>query len=151
MLFRSVDQIESAKKAGDFALIAQSGTVENGKLVLRPEFGDTPAMAAMIESKITDPIAQKAFAHWKAIITVGQWLALPPGTPKRFTDTYRTAFRKVFADPEFRQQVQKVDSGTFEVSPEDMLETMKVLTSTPDEALTFLENIAKKQGLSGFK
>ena len=39
----------------------------------------------------------------------------------------------------------------FRSSPEDMLETMKVLTSTPDEALTFLENIAKKQGLSGFK
>jgi tripartite-type tricarboxylate transporter receptor subunit TctC len=146
-----VDQIETAKKSGNFDLIAQSGTVENGKMVLRPEFGNTPAMATMVEDKITDPVAQKAFAHWKAIITVGQWLALPPGTPQRFTDTYRAAFKKVFADPEFRKQMLKVDSGTFEVSPEDMLATVTVLSSTPPESLTFLEQVARRQGLSGFQ
>ena len=146
-----LDQINEVKKSGDFTLIAQSGTIENGKLVTRPEFGDIPAMATMVEDKITDPVAQKAFAHWKNIITVGQWLALPPGTPARFTQTYRKAFKGVFSDPAFREQAKKVDPSMFEVSPEDMLATVTVLASTPPESLTFLEAVAKRQGLSGFQ
>lgn len=146
-----IDKIEEIMSTGEFALIAQSGTIENGKLVTRPEFGDTPALPTLIESKITDPIAQKAFAHWKNIMMVGQWLALPPGTPAPIVATYRAAFKEVFNDPLFREQAKKVDPGMIEVSPQDMLATVTVLGETPSEALTYLQLIAKKQGLVSFQ
>ena len=146
-----IDKIEEIMSTGEFAMIAQSGTIENGKLVTRPEFGDTPALPTLIEHKITDPIAQKAFAHWKNIMMVGQWLALPPGTPAPIVEAYRTAFREVFQDPAFKEQVKKVDPGIIEVSPQDMLATVTVLGETPSEALTYLQTIAKKQGLVSFQ
>ena len=146
-----IDKIEEIMRTGEFAMIAQSGTIENGQLVTRPEFGATPALPTLIETKITDPIAQKAFAHWKNIMMVGQWLALPPGTPAPIVATYRAAFKEVFNDPLFREQAKKVDPGMIEVSPQDMLATVTVLGETPPEALTYLQMIAKKQGLVSFQ
>ena len=146
-----IDKIEEIMNTGEFAMIAQSGTIENGKLVTRPEFGDTPALPTLIEHKITDPIAQRAFAHWKNIMMVGQWLALPPGTPAPIVEAYRKTFKEVFSDPAFKEQVKKVDPGIIEVSPQDMLATVTVLSETPPEALTYLQMIAKKQGLVSFQ
>lgn len=146
-----IDQINEIMRTGNFKIIAQSGTIEKGAIVKRPEFGDAPALSDLVEDKITDPVAQKAFAHWKNIMIVGQWLALPPGTPAPIVAVYRKAFQEVFRDPAFREQSKKVDPGMIEVSPQDMLTMVTVLAGTPPESLTFLESIAKRQGLAGLQ
>ena len=138
-------------QAGAFEIIAQSGTIEDGKLTTRPEFGNSPALATLVEDKIKDPIAQRAFAHWKNIILVGQWVALPPGTPAPIVAAYRKAYHAAFLDPAFREQVRRVDPGIVETSAADMLSMITVLAQTPPEALTYLQTIAKKQGLASLQ
>ena len=143
------DQIEGVRQSGDFTVVTQSGVLEEGKLQPRPEFPSVPVLANQIEPMIADPVAQKAFAHWKTIMLVGQWVALPPETPKAIVDTYKKAFHAAFQNPAFREQAKKVDPGMNEMSDADMLAMVTVLGQTPPEALTFLETIARKQGLPG--
>lgn len=144
-----IDQINEVMRGGDFTVLAQSGMLQKQELVPRPEFPEVPIITHQIEQKITDPVAAKAFAHWKTIMLVGQWVALPPGTPKPIVSTYQRAFHAVFQDPRFREQAKRVDPGMVEMSGEDMLSMVSVLRQTPPEALTFLSEIARKQGLPG--
>jgi len=142
-----IDQINRIMQTGEFEIIAQSGTIEGGKLVTRPEFGSSPALANLVEDKISDPVARQAFAHWKNIILVGQWVALPPGTPAPVVAAYRKAFHEAFLDPAFKERVRRVDPGIVETSAADMLSMITVLARTPPEALSYLQMIARKQGL----
>ena len=144
-----IDQINEVTRGGDFTVLVQSGMRQQGQLVARPEFPAVPILAHQVESKITDPTAMRAFAHWKTIMLVGQWVALPQGTPKPIVDSYRRAFHAAFQDPKFLEQARKVDPGMVEMSGEDMLSMITVLRQTPPEALAYMEGIARKQGLPG--
>lgn len=146
-----IDQINEVTRSGDFEIVAQSGMLQGELLVPRPEFPQVPILAHQIERKISDPIAQRAFAHWRTIMLVGQWVALPPGTAKPIVDSYKSAFVTAFRDPKFREQARKVDPGMTEMSGEDMLRLVSVLRETPPEALGYMEEIARKQGLPGVK
>lgn len=144
-----MDQVEGVMSAGDFAVISQSGMLQRNQLVPRPEFPNVPVIAHQIEPLIADPIAVKAFAHWKTIMLVGQWVALPPGTPQPIVDAYKRAFHAAFQDAKFVEQSKKVDPGMTEMSGDEMLSMVTVLGQTPPEALEYLGTIARKQGLPG--
>lgn len=144
-----MDQVEGVMSAGDFDVVSQSGMLQRGQLVPRPEFPAVPVIAHQVEPLITDPIAMKAFAHWKTIMLVGQWVALPPGTPPPIVDAYKRAFHAAFQDAKFVEQSKKVDPGMTEMSGDEMLSMVGVLGQTPPEALEYLGTIARKQGLPG--
>ena len=146
-----MDQVDGVMGAGDFAVISQSGMLQRNQLVPRPEFPTVPVIAHQIEPLITDPIAMKAFAHWKTIMLVGQWVALPPSTPQPIVDAYKRAFHAAFQDAKFVEQSRKVDPGMTEMSADEMLSIVSVLGQTPPEALTYLGSIARKQGLPGIQ
>lgn len=149
--FGRSDQIKDILKSGEFEIIAQSGMRKGSDLVSLPDHPDVPVLGNQIVDKLKDPLAIAAFNHWKTIMQVGQWLALPPGTPKAIVENYRSALRNAFKTVKFREQAKKVDPDMVEMSGEDMLAMVTLLAQTPPEALTFMETIAKKQGLAGLK
>ena len=134
-------------KTGRLKVLLQGGSLENGKLVGRPEFGDVPIFRDMMDGKITDPTAQKAFDYWVALSNVDKWLGLAPKTSDETLAVYRDVFRKFSADKEFMDSGEKLSSGFSVVAAEDVETFVRVLADTPPEALTYLTELMRKQGL----
>jgi hypothetical protein len=134
-------------KTGRMKVLLQGGSVENGKLVGRPEFGDVPIFRNMMEGKISDPTAQKAFEYWVALSNVDKWLGLAPKTPDDTLAIYRDAFRKFAADKEFMEFGQKLSTDFSVLAADDVETFVRVLADTPPEALTYLTDLMRKQGL----
>src|SRR5262249_57648426 len=62
---------------GKYKILVQSGATRDGRLIPRPDFGDAPMMPALVEGKITNPVAAKAFDYWMTIHSgPDKWLAL---------------------------------------------------------------------------
>ena len=134
-------------KGGRLKVLLQGGSLQNGKLVGRPEFGDVPIFRNMMNGKITDPTAQKAFDYWVAGSNIDKWLGLAPLTPDAILAIYREVFRKFAADREFMESGEKLSSGFSVAAAEDVETFVRVLADTPQEALTYLTDLMRKQGL----
>jgi tripartite-type tricarboxylate transporter receptor subunit TctC len=144
----NVQLINRLTETGKFKVLVQTGTLSEGKIVSRSEFGsDVPMFAKLMEGKIKDPIQQKGFDYWYALLTTDKWVALPPNTPKPILDVYRTAFDKLFTDKEFIERSKKV-SEDFELQhASDIESTVKTLGGTPPEALEYISAMLRKQGI----
>ena len=141
------DRTHELMKTGRFDAMAQSGTLVDGKLVAQPAFDKSPVFSDLVRGKIASEAAQAAYEYWKNITLVGQWLTLPPGTPAAIVAAYRSAFSKTIRDPDFRRAAIKIDPGLIEMSPADVLDLMRRLAATPQEALDYMLALRKKQGL----
>jgi hypothetical protein len=140
-----IKELINAKKA--FPLV-QSGTLAAGKLIPRSEFPKVPIFTAMVQSKITDPVAKQAFAYWEGINALDKWMALPPKTPSAIVKAYRAAFVKAVKDKNFLAQGRKVISQDFEaILPDDQTTMIVKVASSPPEALAYIQNLKKKNGL----
>lgn len=140
-----IKELINAKKA---VPLVQSGMLVAGKLVTRSEFPDVPIFTAMVRSKITDPIAKKAFAYWEGINALDKWLALPPKTPAAIVKTYRAAFVKAVKDKEFLALGRKMVSQDFAaILPQDQTTMIMKVAGTPNEALAYIKALKKKNGL----
>jgi tripartite-type tricarboxylate transporter receptor subunit TctC len=95
----SIPLVQKLLATGKFEILAQSGIVENGKFIPRPEFGNAPIISERMMGKIKDPTASKGFDYWSALNSMDKWLALPPDTPKAIVDAYRKAFLEMTRDP----------------------------------------------------
>src|SRR5262249_31900808 len=91
-----------------FKIMTQSGALHGGKMVARAEFGDAPLFAALMQGKIREPIAQKAFDYWSSMTALDKWFALAPGTPEAFVRAYRAAYKGAAADPEFAELGKRI-------------------------------------------
>jgi tripartite-type tricarboxylate transporter receptor subunit TctC len=132
---------------GNFEILCQSGTLKDGALVGRPEFGDAPVFTKLIEGKIKDPLSAKAFEYWSTIAVTDKWLALPPKTPRAITDAYREAYAKSTADPEFTENGKKISDDFVPFTATDVEILIKRLGSLPPEATEYMTTILRKQGL----
>ena len=140
--------IKRLTDTGKFKLLAQSGVVVNGKLRRRTDFADTPVMAELIGSKLTDPGARDAFSYWEAICLMDPWAALPPDTPAPIVATYREAFSKMIADPEFLEKGKRIseDIGPMtHADIENLVQTAAARLTPAAEA--FFRTMHAKQGL----
>jgi hypothetical protein len=132
---------------GNFEILSQSGTLKNGVLTARPEFGDAPLITKLLEGKIKDPLAVKAFEYWSAIAVTDKWLALPPKTPKPIADRYREAYAKAMLDPEFLERGRKISDDFVPLSAPEVETLLNKLASLPQEATEYMTVILRKQGL----
>src|SRR5262245_12896474 len=144
-LFSLGDMIESGK----FKVLIQSGSVQNGKTVPRPEFPEVPLLAEELAGKLDDPVARKAFNYWGAVLMVDKFLALPPGTPRPMVEAYRKAFREIMADPEFTERGRRMSEVFAPMAETDVIELVKDVVGTPPEAVDYLNVLLRKQGISG--
>jgi hypothetical protein len=143
----NIFDIKDRLSSGELKIVNQTGSIENGKIVGRPEFGDAPLFPLQMQGKITDPIAQKAFAYWTAFDAGDKWLALPPDTPADVLEAYRKAFRKLSRDPNFRQQGEAISDGFAPMTAPDVGAIVRTLVQTPDDAIEYTKRLMRTQGI----
>lgn len=138
-------QIKDRLDRGELKLINQSGTFENGKVVARQVYGDTPLFSDEMQGKITDPTAQKAFDYWVALNNGDKWLALPPTTPDNIVAVYREAFKKAVTDRELLERGEKISDGFEPMTAQDVEFIARTLADTPPEAIEYTKALMRKQ------
>jgi hypothetical protein len=132
---------------GKYAIIVQSGSNRGTVPASMPAITKVPLFVPMVEGKIKDPIAQKAFQYWRAISSVSKWAALPPGTPKPIAGAYHAAFRSTAKDPAFIERGKKISEDVSAMAAEDVTATVQTLAELPPEAFTYMKEMLAKQGL----
>ncbi len=143
----NIFQIQDRLNSGKLKIIVQTGAVEGGKIVPRAEFGDAPLFPALMQGKIKDKAAQKAFDYWTALNTGDKWLALAPGTPDLILEAYREAFQKVAADRDFRERGEKISDGFVPMAAHDVEIVVRALADTTTEAVDYTKGLMRKQGM----
>jgi tripartite-type tricarboxylate transporter receptor subunit TctC len=134
-------------ESGKFKILVQTGWQRNGRLAPRADFGDAPILATMLEGKIGDPLAAKAFEYWGDIVSMDKWLALPPKSPPPMLETYREAFAKMVRDKQFIDRGKAI-SDDFEPMPHADVEALiGRLGRTPPQAVDYINTLLRKQGL----
>jgi tripartite-type tricarboxylate transporter receptor subunit TctC len=144
-------QINKLMQGGKFSILTQSGSLQNGQILGRPDFGDTPIFSHLMEDKIKDPLAEKGFEFWRAQASIDKWLALPPGTPREIVAAYREAYRKLATDSDFTKLGQKISEDFSPMSHEDVESLIKILADSPPEALSYTKVLLRKQGVQAAK
>jgi tripartite-type tricarboxylate transporter receptor subunit TctC len=140
-------QLSKMVEGGRFRILNQSGSLENGKFVGRPDLAGAPVFVDEMEGKLTDPLAQKAFKYWVSITSTDKFFALLQGTPAPIVEAYREAYSKAVKDPEFLA-ISKSISEEFEaMSYGDVELLIQALADTPPEVLDYLTKMFAKQGL----
>jgi tripartite-type tricarboxylate transporter receptor subunit TctC len=140
-------QIQKFLDSGKFKILTQSGTLKNGQMVPRPEFGNAPLIANLMQSKLTNPVLQQAFDYWVGLTALDKWVALPPKTPENYIQAYREAFQAAFTDPDFAELGKKVSEDLEPMSHQDVDFLVQKLGATSPEAITFTSAMLRKQGL----
>jgi hypothetical protein len=133
--------------SGKFKVLVQSGGLQDGKLVPRPEFPKAPLLSDLLAGKL-DPIAQKSFNHWRGVLLADKWLGLPPGTPNTMVEAYRKAYRAMAADPEFLAQGRRISEVFAPMTDADIRSLVQTGADTPHEAIELLDNLLRRQGIA---
>ncbi len=133
---------------GSVKILTQSGTVRNGELSKRPEFGDAPVLASLVKAKITDPVEKQSFDYWTSLTTIDKWFALPPGTPEPIVKIYQQAYEKIGTDEEFLAKARKISEDIEPQSAADVKRLIDTLGSIPTPAIQQISVMLRKQGLT---
>jgi tripartite-type tricarboxylate transporter receptor subunit TctC len=143
----NIFQIQERVNSGQLKVLNQSGSIENGQIVRRQDFGDAPLFPDLMKGKIKDSTAQKAFDYWVALNSGDKWLALAPGTPEPIVAAYRDAFKQIAADPEFLERGEKISEGFAPMTARDVEGIAQTLADTPPEAIDYTKALMRKQGI----
>jgi hypothetical protein len=133
---------------GALKILTQSGTIRNGDLSKRPEFGDAPVLANVVQPKISDPLEKQSFDYWTSLTSIDKWLALPPGTPEPIVEAYQKAYDKMCEDPEFLERARKISQDIEPQSGADVKRLIDTLGSIPAPAIEQISVMLRKQGLT---
>jgi tripartite-type tricarboxylate transporter receptor subunit TctC len=112
----------------------------------RADLDNAPSFIDAMAGKIKDPLMNEAFEYWRAGILI-KWLALPPKTPDAVRDTYRAAFKKTVADPEFIAIADQSMPGYTVLSAEATEKIIHNLAKTSQAAMDAIDDLMRKQGL----
>jgi len=141
--------LKSVIDSGQFKVLTQSGGLQDGKLVPRPEFPDAPLISDLLAGKLTDPIAQKSFDYWRGVLLADKWLALPPGTPRPIVEAYRKAYREMAADADFNAHGRRITEAFAPMTDGDVRSLVQAGADAPREAVEFLDVMLRRQGITG--
>jgi hypothetical protein len=140
-------QIQNFMDTGRFKILSQSGTLQRGDTVPRPEFGDAPMFARLMQGKIKDPIIQKAFDYWATMTSLDKWFALPPSTPDAFVRVHREAYDAASSGTEFAELGKKISEDLEPMRHDDVTFLINRLGGTPPEAVAAISAMLRKQGV----
>jgi tripartite-type tricarboxylate transporter receptor subunit TctC len=143
----SAFHIKNLIDSGKFGVLSQSGTLENGRFIGRPDFGDAPVFGKTMRERLTDPVAKQAFGYWEAINALDKWIGLADGTPEDVVEAYRAAFGKMIADPAFLEKGAKISEDILPMSHQDVELLVHQLASATPEAEEFIKALQRKQGI----
>jgi tripartite-type tricarboxylate transporter receptor subunit TctC len=140
-------QIADRVKSGNMIIVNQTGSVENGKIVGREEFGDAPIFPLQMREKKLSTVSRKALDYWFALSNLDKWLGLAPHTPKNILAAYRQAFDKMRADKAFIEQGEKMSDGFEPNTAADVESFIHTLADTTPETLEYMRSLMRKQGI----
>lgn len=141
-------QIRKLTDSGKYIIVSQSGSFVDGKFLPRAEFGDAPLMQATVAPKLSPGLAVEGFAYWANLTAIDKWVALPSGVSQDIKSIYRKAFAAVLEDPNFLEQSKKIGDDVVRMSAEDVEVLLNRLGKTPPEAIRFIDDMLRKQGLT---
>ena len=145
--FGSSRDIDYLRQAGRFAVVSQSGSVKDGKIVPRASLGNAPLVSELVAGKITEPMAQKVFAYGQNVSQVGMWLALPPRAPESVVAAYVKAFQATLADAQYQTEFAKIDPDSPVASKADLERLMGELGNVSPQTLDHLQSELAQQGI----
>ena len=131
-----------------YTIVCQTGENRGTVPSSLPSLAGTPLLAASMKGKIADPLAQKAFEDWLNASSIIDWMALPPGTPTAIVNTYRAAFRKVAANPEFLAQGKRIDQEFSPVLSENLTAIVDDFAQASPEVIGFIPKMLRRQGVT---
>jgi tripartite-type tricarboxylate transporter receptor subunit TctC len=147
--FSTLLSLKHGVDSGEFKVVVQSGGLQNGKRVPRPEFPKVPILSDQLNGKIKSAIAKQSFATWQAVLLTDKFYALPPNTPAPIVDAYRAAYQKIMDDPEFNARGRKLSEVFEPMTVEDVNSLVKDIVDTPKEAVEYVNSMLRRQGLGG--
>ena len=143
----TLSSLNTAMATGKFEIVAQSGTLENGQIIPRPEYPNAPILSKMLKGKIPDKRGQQAFDYWLNVSEVDKYAALAPGTQPNVIKAYRDAFRKISTDPAFLNEGKKLSEDFSTQTGEDLQAIVKIVDSTEPELINYMNEIMRRQGI----
>jgi tripartite-type tricarboxylate transporter receptor subunit TctC len=139
--------VQKLLNSGKFTGVVQSGSYRRGSIEPRPEFGDAPIFARLMEGKIADAAGREGFAYWSSIKSIDKWLALPAKTPPAMLELYRDAYAKLSADPEFIERGKKISDEFLPMTGTEVEGLVQRLGAIPAAALEANAAMLRRQGL----
>jgi hypothetical protein len=140
-------EIQDFLASGKYKLVAQSGSLQNGQVIPRPEFGDAPVFATLMQDRIKDATLQKGFDYWSSLTALDKWLALPPNSTEAYVSAYREAFAVASRSPEFGDLGRKISEDIEPMPYADVSLLISRLGRTPPEAVAAISAMLRKQGI----
>ena len=143
----NLQQYQKLMKLGPFKALSQSGTVQGGRVLPRPDFGDAPLFPDTVGKHINTPLIARAFEFWSAMTTIDKWVALPPKAPQPYVDAYRAVYADALRNPDFIELGQKISEDFTPMSHHDVKALVQTIGDTPADAVNFIGSMLRRQGL----
>jgi putative tricarboxylic transport membrane protein len=140
-------QIQKLLDTGKFKILSQAGTLQKGKHVPRPEFGDAPMFVDLMHGKLKEPLVQQAFDFWSSLTALDKWFALPPKTPEAIVRIHRNAYEAAASEQDFAELGRKISEDLEPMAHEDVSFLINQLGATSPEAIAIIGAMLRKQGV----
>ncbi len=132
--------LKSGVDTGQFKVVVQSGGLQNGKRVARPEFPNDsdPGRPAGRQDHVRDRTAVVRDLAGRALD--GQVLCTAAGNAGAVVAAYREAYRKIMDDPEFNARGLKLSEVFEPMTADDVNSLIKDIVDTPMEATDYVNS-----------
>jgi hypothetical protein len=140
-------QIQKLLDTGKFKILSQAGTLQKGKHVPRPEFGDAPMFVDLMHGKLKERLVQQAFDFWSSLTALDKWFALPPKTPEAIVRIHRNAYEAAASGQDFAELGRKISEDLEPMAHEDVSFLINQLGATSPEAIAIIGAMLRKQGV----
>jgi tripartite-type tricarboxylate transporter receptor subunit TctC len=138
--------------SGDkYKLVTQSGSLQDGEFMKRPDFGNVPVFANLVKAKMSNPMTKSAFDYWLSLSTVDKFLALKKGTPGPTVAAYRKALNECWKDPAFMNAGKKISKELAPMAHEDLESLIVALANTKPDTMEYMGKVFAKQGIQAKK
>jgi hypothetical protein len=140
-------QIQKFLDSGRFKILSQSGTLQKGQTVARPEFGDAPMFTTLMQGKLKEAVVQQAFDYWATMTSLDKWFALPPRTPVALIRAHREAYQTASSGSDFAELGKKISEDLEPMAYDDVVFLINRLGGTTPEAVAAISAMLRKQGV----
>lgn len=135
-------------KAGKAVPLYSFGILdEKGNVVRDPNFKDLPSFPEAYEQMHGKKPSGTSYQAWRSLMQMGimanKALFLPTETPKPVVEAWRTAIRKVLADPDFEKNASSIVEGYPQFVGEAARPVIKEATDLPPETWNWLKGYLK--------
>ncbi len=131
-----------------FTIIYQTGSNGGTTSSHIPAISKVPLFTGAMKGKIGNgKVVQEAYDYWRDLSYVFKWASLPPKTPAPVVATFRAAYAKAAADPQFQEHGDKITPGFSVLTAEDLTKTVDELSKVSPEAIGYMTHLLQEQGL----